>query len=643
MPGPAIHHIVGREFLHNVLQRNYQDPESIKFWNEIYKGYYAPVYNLGCQGPDFLFFNSNDWPLGGGIKPLAKIYLELMSFMEDFKKALKELIPDEIWALISALETLAEDAVERSVLLTEISELITAAQNNMGALSGIINSGIKEFITDNVDVFNLLSHPQHDGQAFKEWWWFDTLHVRRTGRFTQTLLDQSKHGSMERAYALGYLTHYSADISGHAFVNAISGGPYRTHSQRHKVIENHHDVWAYKKYMKDEFVKSNLAKDYIIAGDSFKLPKDLKKFILNCVEQVYYKNGSPDYGKPLNADDLDIAYSLWLKWFTSTTNESDLPEPKPYSLTAEFAQAWDQFTDNVGDIGDMINNSASGGFGIFSFFAMLAAAIVGAVLLAAAIIDYLAGNVMTLAAAPIRIFLSLTYESLYSAYMSFRRGVVMNGFAFPFQSGLTDPLTSHMINTSFVDRFGHNAISLPNAKAYPAKEYKIAGMEAESHLIYPWPSISNLEKDECRGFPDNYFNKTPEWYINDPKHVFMRDHYEYFSRFDESNVEKPPAAEVESRYADLLLRSNGDGMGNALEMGKNLYSDFLKLGVETKFADFNMDSDRGYAFKSWRKVKDISYINSPINDHNLTNVAVTTDDSVRNIQTDIINRDGGVL
>lgn len=142
MSGPAVHHIIAKEFLHKVLMKEYPDQLSQNFWDKIDKGKYAPVYHLGCQGPDFLFFNMNDWPLGGVIKPIAETYLEVMDFIEEFKKQLKELIPDEIWALISTLETIADDAVEASALLSEISDIINVVQNNIGVLKSLVETKI---------------------------------------------------------------------------------------------------------------------------------------------------------------------------------------------------------------------------------------------------------------------------------------------------------------------------------------------------------------------------------------------------------------------------------------------------------------------------------------------------------------------
>ena len=310
-------------------------------------GSMGPQYLLGAQGPDFLFFNMNDWPLGGAVKSLAETYWEVRAFLDDLVEKVKSLVPPEIWQAIDTLEALADDAVERSATLSEISQLAGDVDKNIEAIKTTIELKIEDYVTDSFDLFSVNKHPQQDGQPFSDWWWFDTLHLRRTGRYVGTLLESSAHGTAERAYALGYLTHYAADAAGHPFVNIISGGPYRTHAQRHKVAENHQDVWAFSKYRGDELTTSNLARDYVIAGNADKLPPALNAFILNCMRKVYYDGATPLYGKGIGASDLDVAYRTWLLWFTGAVNDQGLPLPQPYSLTAEVVEAWDKFVENV--------------------------------------------------------------------------------------------------------------------------------------------------------------------------------------------------------------------------------------------------------------------------------------------------------
>jgi hypothetical protein len=409
------------------------------------------------------------------------------------------------------------------------------------------------------------------------------------------------------------------------------------------VAENYQDVWAYSNYVGGEFIKSNLAEKYIILGDEKSLPGDLKKFLVSCINKVYYDGGQPLYGKEIKVDDLDVAYRTWLAWFTKSTNDDDLPTPKPYSLTEEIAQAWEQFTDNVGDIGDYIGDSLPTEFSLLALLEFLLALIIGPFLLALSLLDFVAGMILTIGTAPLRFFLNLTYELLYNAYQNFRYGVALNGFAFPYQSQLANPLTLHLLKTNIPDQFGHHANSLVNGNAYPAMKFKMTGLENESHLMYPWPVGSNLEKDKTVGFPVTYFGKDPSWYMTDPKNTFNPGWYDGFKNFVEATGPEPGAGEILERFQTLGTKASRGGLGNAVSFSDKLYGEFLTFGKKTNFADFCLDSDRGYGFLSWRKVKDSSLINKPINDYQQTNVEIEKSKTVLNTQTDIIPPAGGVL
>jgi len=637
MSGPAIHHVVAKRFLHEYLQHRYTDPASVNFWAKMDAGNFAPPFHLGAQGPDFLFFNMNDWPAGGAIKTVAQVYGEVEDFLADIVEQVKAMVPQELWDAIDYLETLADTAVERSATLSEIAQLTGDVQQNIDAIKTVVMTKLEEYVTSSYDLFSLVSHPQQHGQDYPDWWWFDVMHIRRTGKFTEALLKYSSHGTMERAYALGYLTHYAADIVGHPFVNAVAGGPYRTHGQRHKVVENHQDVWAFDRYMGTEFITSNLAKDYIVSGDPHKLPAGIKDLILKSLHKVYYKNGKPLYGKDIKGDDLDIAYKYWLKWFTGATNSMALPPPKPYSLSAEVVEVWEKFKDNAGDVLDYMGSSSSGGWSIWGFFEALAALILGPFLLAAALVDFLLGLITTLGAAPIRFLLSLSYEALYNAYQNLRQGLVMNGFAFPPVSQLNNFMVKHMINTKELDIFGHNANSLPLANAYPSLKFKLAGAESESHLVYPFPTAANKEPDTATGFPSSYFGKDPSWYIDSRKNAYNKDRTEYFRGFVETATAPPSEADINAHYAELAVKAKLNGMGNAIAFSDAMYSEFLSATPGRHLPDFSFDSDKGYGFKCWRKVKDVSFVNKPLNDVGKTNVEIEVSKKVLNKVTDIID------
>lgn len=68
-----------------------------------------------------------------------------------------------------------------------------------------------------------------------------------------------EHAEQLFAYALGWICHVGTDVIAHSFVNEHCGGPFRTHWQRHHLIENHMDAWNYQctgngKLAPDDFV-----------------------------------------------------------------------------------------------------------------------------------------------------------------------------------------------------------------------------------------------------------------------------------------------------------------------------------------------------------------------------------------------------
>jgi hypothetical protein len=71
-----------------------------------------------------------------------------------------------------------------------------------------------------------------DNWTEQKWGFGDLLHWRRTGRFLANLWAVAEERSGEpgeraKAFALGYLTHIATDVTSHAYVNQIVGGPAR--------------------------------------------------------------------------------------------------------------------------------------------------------------------------------------------------------------------------------------------------------------------------------------------------------------------------------------------------------------------------------------------------------------------------------
>ena len=151
---------------------------------------------------------------------------------------------------LAAFDEAANAVVTSSSTLTELQQLFGDMQQVVDGLLATLLEAVKRYVSE-FNLFELFSHPYRDGVPkgpkppgfdvatqratdTNEWWWFDAMHYRKTGKLAQRLLDKTPPNSPLHLYAIGYLTHVAADTVGHPYVNSISGGPYRSHAQRHK-------------------------------------------------------------------------------------------------------------------------------------------------------------------------------------------------------------------------------------------------------------------------------------------------------------------------------------------------------------------------------------------------------------------------
>ena len=129
-------------------------------------------------------------------------------------------------------------------------------QRSVVLVKDVIVSGLIDAVVSRHNFWSFYLPLRQLDAGQERWYWADYLHYVKTGCFTQKLLDNaaalgaSEPGSQVSkcmgAYALGYLTHYVGDTTGHPWVNRIVESPYRNSWQRHHLIENFIDaqVWA---------------------------------------------------------------------------------------------------------------------------------------------------------------------------------------------------------------------------------------------------------------------------------------------------------------------------------------------------------------------------------------------------------------
>lgn len=265
MPGPAVHTIIAEH-----LPRAFED----EGFRELSRDALVPHRNelvYGSQGPDPFFFNLNDMVQ----MSVARAVIVWMNFKRQLSYALYKL-RSPIISVKRSLQSLGNEVVltaaEHSDLIDEIKNLLIRVRELGAIVRPLLEGFMAKNVLDKADPFALFVDPNQtcgkvkDGRSdewlldHSQWWWFDTLHARRTGDFVTELLDiargEATGGDSETAqreqllsYAIGYLSHMASDVVGHAYVNSIVGGPYRLNqAQRHTVQEKIMDIWAYDYY-----------------------------------------------------------------------------------------------------------------------------------------------------------------------------------------------------------------------------------------------------------------------------------------------------------------------------------------------------------------------------------------------------------
>ncbi len=202
----------------------------------------------GALGPD-LFFLLPDFhgDKGKGLLSLVDFALSTWKLIDD-----NFVTQWETWMtpVLDDQNQLA-NAVTGGMLdeVAEVHELLLASvENLMLGIAGQMQ-----------DVFGLMSSGTQQGWHDSAFFWSDMFHYRRTYQFARKLFENALSADMDpskdpgepsrvpkqQAFALGWMSHCATDVAGHPFTNAKCGGPYRTHWQRHHVIENHIDGHVY--------------------------------------------------------------------------------------------------------------------------------------------------------------------------------------------------------------------------------------------------------------------------------------------------------------------------------------------------------------------------------------------------------------
>jgi hypothetical protein len=454
------------------------------------------------------------------------------------------------------------------------------------------------------------------------------LRWHKTGDFATNLL-QMATTDPQKAYAMGFITHLAASVTGEPFINNITGGPYRTHWWRNRLVSNYVDSWTYgfyesmAKMMGDEpspayanwstICEANLQDEINVGGlteasgndvpDAVKavatgdlgtlpdtFPSDLANLLVNAINAAYPAGTQPLAGFSSDSIKQSFVGAFAVYWFMTSgagPMSYNALGDAPTDCTTE--PSWITAGGSPSPQESGLNTGGAACAVVLAILALLAilsgdlpaglAAL--AAILAAPVIDW----------DKVRCNLYWQRKTLVDQENALRDALVSNGLGYPppYKLGTTgfDDRTLPVVDASMVPLCKSNGIATGNSNlklspGYPQK-LDVSNMAADlNYQSYPGPGVEEPSTQNLIAA-----NSYPNLVVDG-------------SGLQNGGILADGA--YPSRYQFF-----GDAVANAVRV---LQADAKDL------PNYNLDADRGYGWKTWNPKPGSTPANPPVIDVN---------------------------
>ena len=567
-------------------------------------------YRLGAVGPDLLFFAADYEDTSHAILG------QILSFYDEVIGPFVDLYEEYIKPVAAAIEAVDEgiDSV--------LDELTCGLTGTIGSeidslMDRLIQYGsffVLDTFSKTINAFDEMQPPIQKGEDEKSWFWFDMLHYRRTGAFLRNMWDLSTTDN-QRAYVLGYATHIAADVAGHPYVNAVVGGPYRSHNQRHHFAENILDVWLYDKLRNENLCESELHLKLPHGNEIDELglllgvlegatdaPEDLHEvfaMIHQAMQATFQDPVLPERisSRYLSVEDLNTSHWFLLAALKAMTSGRIPAPPVPGeeeldAINEAIQDFWDNLThppapspnppdlcfDFWSDDCDFsIENLTKWLEYLWDTISYIGELLWWVASLMKDLFDILNCTITAPAKTLIRAHLWLIQSALHSAIEELREALVLAALIHPDR----DWIHNHPLAKQ-VTEVGPKSLRDAIAGNYPHR----AQSSNEGFLAYP---ATPVEKPITVACPHS-IGETLEDAFSDVGSAALREQYAAAKSPGETRV-------LEFSTFSGASGSFDDSMGSTIQIARALMHNLLGDSVPP---DWNLDADRGYGYKSWK-------------------------------------------
>jgi hypothetical protein len=602
MPKYGIHHIVLEKAIG--LLKNDADQQVRQAGNNLEQN--KGVSNLGSIGPD-LFFWAPDYELADKLFTLydnIRRIIDIYNTVVEPVRRVKQAVGDAVEETVGTLAPQSVEMIRMAVAeLKETAALFKSAVSS-SMLSGVI--GINDFLHQAGLIPDLtnqlfktfaptLQHQMEHHQPFDEteWYWFDVLHYRRTGRFCWELMNRAG-SNLQKAYAFGYFSHVATDVTGHAFVNQIVGAPYRLNVQKHVLVENYMDTWAYDHYYNQD-VSARLFDNLDLPA-----PAQLSESIIDLLNDSLrsnYRDLHPNRLRTPGFLTKNEIHSTYERFYTilEVMKKFHIEKPEePFSNAIDIlAEALDDLMEPPPEPPDSSHLGTCGWKDILSvglssssrdcyenffeeaarYIEYLGELIVWTFETLMDIVDLILAALLSI---PVMVLLALLYgiQLLCFEIIQYSRQILAeSGFICPdrelLQTSIGVATTTTMFNCS------------------PAFKFPRLRSNTTSHLVCPHAELE--APATAADFHTASVDVNPSVFIdNIPGLPFSIESFNMYAFAD---------APANTRSIERDYRT----IGNATAFTNWLIGNAITgMDPSMLFADWNLDSDRGYGYKNWK-------------------------------------------
>jgi len=563
------------------------------------------AYNLGAVGPDMPFFLFDKIGQVEVLNTIIDVYTTIKQIKAVLDEAadavlnpaldLADWFTGKMLTSVKGLVSLSFESFKDLVILTLLPGSTETVNNPFAGSNypGVPSDPTLTLQAADVSLlFRRFGHPfsydkSPDGTVYKEaeppgvydnWWWTDVLHYRRTGPFSKKLVANAGADPVLSAYAAGYWTHIGADVTGHPYVNAVVGGPYREHVIRHMVQENIIDAWLWNHYKNQDIINAKLHTQVDVGGDL----DAILRLLLRTMEDIYtMPTGGQLPIKPRyyphhtpSENDLERAYKTMLLFLELSTDCGITPPvPPPGNIDEVFQEVWNDITRSAEEIGETFGQFSW--WNIFFWWLALFLEAMRALNVLIKLITLPEATLIRLATLSPRWAIYLVQVELYAYVMNARFALALSGFGKASREDLIRPFCQ-IATSNNPKRAGiQNAFLYPSAQVPRTRQafWLADPLEFPQNLLKP--------KSECSPFAPY---ADPSCFVDGPPYPVAQD----------AGVQSfanaiSPVATVDIEYATF----KGPQFGNAVEFSRRLIQGLYPA------ADFDLDADYGYGFLGW--------------------------------------------